>query len=264
MKRRLRLAIRTVRSILQAAVFRAMASVGLRGPSRSCQIAELRSILTSCLGKLERGRFVEVGAYDGEKFSNTSWLADNGWRGLYVEPSPEFARLCRLRHCLNDVVVVNAAAGEQSGDAVLMQMGSLSTMSASTFDAYQSIPWAKAQMNSGLEQKSTRVETLDSILESNNFAADFDVLVVDVEGFEESVFRSFDLRRWRPRVMIVELCDVHDELNTTAELAESARRVRSQIVEAGYVEVYRDHINTVFAIAAGTAMEALPPRRKAA
>lgn len=248
MKKRLKLTFRKARALLQAATFRLTAAFGLRGPSRSCQVPGLKTILTSCLGDLKSGVFVEVGAYDGEKFSNTSWLADNGWRGIYVEPSPEFAGLCRMRHCLNRVTVVNSAAGETAGEAVFMQMGSLSTMSISTFDAYQNIPWAKSQMDSRLEEKTTLVRTLDSILTSSGCPAKFDVLVVDVEGFEESVFRSFDLKQWHPRLMIVELCDIHQQLNTNLELADSARRVRSRIMAAGYCEVYRDQINTIFAI----------------
>ena len=72
------------------------------------------------------------------------------------------------------------------------------------------------------------------------------MLVVDVEGFEESVFRGFDLGRWQPRLVIVELCDVHPDFADNTTLVESARRVRSTITAAGYVEVYRDQINTVF------------------
>lgn len=248
MKKQLKLTFRKVRALLQAGAFRLMAAVGRRGPSRSCQVPELKAILTKCLGDLKDGVFVEVGAYDGEKFSNTSWLADNGWRGIYIEPSPEFAGLCRMRHCLNEVTVVNSAAGESDGEAVFMQMGSLSTMSISTFDAYQNIPWAKSQMESRLEEKTTQVRTLDSILEANSCPAAFDVLVVDVEGFEESVFRSFNLKQWRPRLMIVELCDAHHQLNTNSDLADSARRVRSMILAAGYCEVYKDQINTIFAV----------------
>ena len=159
---------------------------------------------------------------------------------------------------------MNSAAGESEGEAVLMQMGSLSTMSASTFDAYQHIPWAKNQMDSRLEQKTTRVQTLDSILGAHSCPSGFDVLVVDVEGFEESVFRSFDLKRWRPRLMIVELCDVHEELNVTAELADSARRVRSRILAAGYQEVYRDHINTIFAVPECAGLQPINASRRSA
>ena len=37
----------------------------------------------------------------------------------------------------------------------------------------------------------------------------FDLLVVDVEGLEEKVFRGFNLNNWRPKMIIVELIDYH-------------------------------------------------------
>jgi len=188
-----------------------------------------------------------VGAYDGEKFSNTSWLVDNGWQGLYIEPSKEFSRLCSLRHSLNNVRVVNCAAGTVSGEATLMQMGSLSTMNAETFTAYQDIPWARQQMDSKLEQHTISVEPLDALLESHSVPPGFDLLVVDVEGFEERVFRGFDVKRWKPRLMIVELCDDHIDLKNHTEVTNSAGWVRSHILSCNYVEVYRDSINTIFA-----------------
>ncbi len=265
MKKQFKWATRRVRAIFQAASFSLTARVGLRGPSRSCQIPGLAGVLSDCLGNVRDGQFVEVGAYDGEKFSNTSWLADNGWRGLYVEPSKEFSRLCKLRHCLNKVQVANCAAGAVSGEATLMQMGSLSTMNAETFAAYQDIPWAKQQMDSKLEHHTTPVRTLDSLLDSHSVSPGFDVLVVDVEGFEESVFRGFDVKRWKPRLMIVELCDDHIDLKSHTEVMNSASWVRSHILSCNYVEVYRDSINTIFARpdCAGTLAGAGPKKRAA-
>ncbi|MCA9089769.1 MAG: hypothetical protein KDA90_14190, partial [Planctomycetaceae bacterium] len=122
------------------------ALVGTARPSRSCQIPGLKDIVQQHLPGIGKGVFVEVGAYDGERFSNTSWLADSGWQGIYVEPSPEFAQLCRIRHCLNNVQVVNSAAGETEGVATLMQIGALSTMSGETFEEYHNIPWARGQI----------------------------------------------------------------------------------------------------------------------
>jgi FkbM family methyltransferase len=216
-----------------------------RKPTKTCQIPELFQIVTDRIDA-NRGVFVEVGAYDGERFSNTSWLADNGWRGLYVEPSKQFSRLCRLRHCLNDVTVLNAAAGEKDTEATLMQIGSLSTMSMETFEEYDRIPWAKKQIQKECKEQKTQVHRLDSILQSHQIAKGFELLVVDVEGFEESVFAGFDLQTWQPNLVIVELCDVHPDFSDNQSLVESARRVREKILLAGYVEVFRDHINTVF------------------
>lgn len=233
-------------SLWQALSTKVQAGLGSRGPSRTCQVPGLRSLVAEYLPATSRGIFVEVGAYDGERFSNTSWLADNGWQGFYIEPSSEFARLCQLRHCLNRVQVINLAAGASEGTATLKQIGSLSTMSGETFEEYQHIPWAKGQIDNKLEEHSAHIRPLNDILQSAGCPESIDILVVDVEGFEESVFQGFDLDRWHPRMIIVELCDVHADFSGNATLVASARRVRQHLHDAGYIEVYRDEINTVF------------------
>jgi FkbM family methyltransferase len=44
-----------------------------------------------------RGRFLDIGAYDGETFSNTRLFVPWGWGGVLVEPSPRpLARLLEL------------------------------------------------------------------------------------------------------------------------------------------------------------------------
>lgn len=195
-------------------------SVGRR-PSASCQIPGLQSIVDAQLGDRTHGRFVEVGAYDGERFSNTSWLADNGWRGLYIEPSRQYARLCRLRHCLNAVTVANLAAGAADATATLTQIGSLSTISHETLEEYDRIPWARKQIAKECRRQPTQIMSLDRILTEHQVPPGFELLVVDVEGFEESVFVGFDLARWQPTLVIVELCDVHPDFADNPALVVS-------------------------------------------
>ncbi len=245
-KTRVKPAWRTFSSLTCGVRSKIVAQTVGRKPSKTCQIPELLQIVNERFDTKHQGVFVEVGAYDGERFSNTSWLADNGWRGLYVEPSNRFSKLCQLRHCLNDVTVLNVAAGEEDAEATLMQIGSLSTMSTETFEEYDRIPWAKKQIEKECKEQKTQIQRLDSILETYGIANSFDMLVVDVEGFEESVFAGFDLSVWQPRLVIVELCDVHPDFSDNQALVESARRVREKILAAGYLEVYRDQINTVF------------------
>lgn len=36
-----------------------------------------------------KGRFLDIGAYDGKTFSNTEALVKNGWEGVMVEASPQ-------------------------------------------------------------------------------------------------------------------------------------------------------------------------------
>lgn len=79
------------------------------------QIPNLDSIyqkyFTRFFGIPYQGFFVEVGAYDGESYSNTSGLADSGWNGLYIEPVFEYYNKCLIRHKNNSVKVINCAIG---------------------------------------------------------------------------------------------------------------------------------------------------------
>lgn len=62
--------------------------------------------------KGEKGRFLDIGAFDGATFSNTRALAELGWGGVLVEPSPEsFLALKRLYRDRPDVTLVNALIG---------------------------------------------------------------------------------------------------------------------------------------------------------
>jgi hypothetical protein len=91
----------------------------------SCQIPHvhnLHDVLHFIFGYKTNGLFVEVGAYDGESFSNTSGLADLGWTGHYLEPIPKFALACAKRHSWNAprVKVHQVCAGEKDGDIVTL------------------------------------------------------------------------------------------------------------------------------------------------
>lgn len=215
-------------------------------PVPTCQVPNLRALLIEALGTVDNGVFVEVGAYDGETFSNTSWLADNGWRGLYVEPSADFASLCAIRHRFNDVSVVRCAAGSEDSILAFSQMGALSTLSSDAVTAYDGIDWAKNVSKARRASVPIPVRRLDDILADHDWPTGFELLVVDVEGFEEQVFDGFDLDRWRPEVLIVELCDIHPDFPDGEPLSQSAARVRARILDHGYAAIHTDPINSVF------------------
>jgi FkbM family methyltransferase len=214
-------------------------------PPGNCQIPNLAGKWQALFGRRISGYFVEVGAYDGENYSNTSCLADVGWSGLYIEAVAEFAERCRIRHKNNaDINVIAAAASDLEGSAELFLGDTLTTLNQDRPNVYNGIGWASGFHNG--ESETVRTATLDSLLEAHKVPARFDLLVIDVEGAEEKVLSGFDLLRWRPRVMIIELEDFHPDFEDHFEIVRSARRVREQILYAGYTEYYRDIINTIF------------------
>jgi FkbM family methyltransferase len=186
---------------------------------------------------------VEVGAYDGIFVSNTWGLAERGWRGLMAEPVPDLAAACRRNHNSHPgVTVIERAVGPEDDAEVRLQLaGTLTTANPEAFREFETVDWAVETLT---DQTITVLSIrLDTLLEQSNAAVGFDVLVVDVEGFEAQVFAGFDLRRWRPKMLIVELLDTHPDLSLTAQTDAGLGRT---IVQAGYVVAFKDHINTVF------------------
>ena len=105
----------------------------------------LDDILTKYFGFPSEGFFVEVGAFDGESFSNTSCLADHGWGGIYVEPVEEHYDACLRRHEKNEeIAVVQCAVGSVDKVIDLYVGGPLTTSDPEQVKRYSEIDWASA------------------------------------------------------------------------------------------------------------------------
>ena len=147
------------------------------------------------------------------------------------------------RHTKNNVEVISYGVGEKAGEIELNMSGPLSTFSQETKNAYGSIVWAS---DFEFKQRSVSIDTLSNILKSINFPRKIDILVVDVEGFEEQVFKGFNLSEFDITMIIVELVDNHPDFLPYTELQASAKRVRNHIVASGYETIFSDTVNTIF------------------
>jgi len=209
----------------------------------SCQIPDLWFLLSRFLGERHDGCFVEVGAFDGVFASNTWGLAQRGWRGLMVEPVPDFAARCRSNmRPFRSVEVVEAVVSDSVGESVQIHVGGpLTTVEDAMLDMYRQTNWALPSLTES--RLSAESVTLDHLLASRDWRPDFDLLVVDVEGHEVRVFEGFSITHWQPKMLIVELADTHPDLvGQSREHASLSTRISS----SGYVIVFKDRVNTVF------------------
>tara|TARA_B100000579_G_scaffold145472_1_gene118046 strand:+ start:41 stop:331 length:291 start_codon:yes stop_codon:yes gene_type:complete len=87
---------------------------------------------------------------------------------------------------------------------------------------------------------------LDTLMEKLESPKEFDVLVVDVEGKEAEVFETFELDEWKPKMLIIELEDEHPSFQKYEDLVNRIKDLRQYIHNKGYIEIFKDHINTVF------------------
>lgn len=207
----------------------------------SCQIPNLSSIYDFFFPE-GRGVIVEVGAFDGITFSNSSGLISKGWTALLIEPVPESYEKCKLKYSKNsNVELLNLAVGANQGSLEINLAGALSSGDPKTIFEYKKTAWAKKHLTTN----SIKVDlvTLDSILAKFPKYKSIDVLIIDVEGFEEEVMKGFNLENVKPKMILIELLDFHPDLSSARE---SHSRISDRILGAGYTIVYKDSINTIF------------------
>lgn len=211
------LRVRAVRDTLLRAR-RARARQARRAAEARGDFRHARAALHGIDRALERwmghdgGFFVEAGANDGYDQSNTYYFERvRGWHGVLVEPIPALYREAVLER--PQATVVNAAlvAPDHHEAEVAMTFGGLMSIVAGARGSLEADrAWVKQVSLLGLEQPyDVRVpaRTLSSILEEADAPADFDLLSLDVEGFEPQALAGLDLDRHRPRFV---LCEVRD------------------------------------------------------
>lgn len=156
-------------------------------------------IFDKLLGSKRHGFYVDVGAYDPIRFSNTARFYKRGWRGINIEPDlTQFERLKRAR--ARDINL-NIGIGSAQKKLTYYQMNptTLSTFSRDAAEAYQ---------KDGFTLVSTiqvPVRTLVGIFGDYYPKAGLDFLSIDVEGSELDVLQSNNWTLYRPRVLCVEL-----------------------------------------------------------
>lgn len=141
-----------------------------------------------------RGFFVEVGANDPQKDSQSWHLEQQGWTGILIEPVPELAaELKRVRKA--QVFEVACSSPEQAGKVLRLHVAG----PFSSFDPNLAVTGMRAERT-----VDVKVCTLDAVLVEGGATAPLDLLSVDVEGHELEVLRGFDFARWKPRLILLE------------------------------------------------------------
>jgi FkbM family methyltransferase len=187
------------------------------------QNAEETYIVES-LSSIQNGRFLDIGAHDGITFSSTRKLYDNGWSGVYVEPSPDV--LPNLyKNAGSNCTVLPVAIGTSNGSMDFYSSGGDMIGSLSTAHV-------KLWENCAKFNKTTvDVMTVDEL--EKQIGTQFDFIGIDVEGINLDVFNQFDWNKWNPTCVCLEY--------------ESHKNYMTDVMnKAGYKLKYTSSENLVF------------------
>ncbi len=168
------------------------------------QVGQDRFLLENYFRGKRDGVFVDVGAYDGEKFSNSLFFERfMGWTGLCIEPQPAaFRKLAASRKARCLQFCVSDFEGE--ADFVECDAGQDETMLSgltASFDARH----AERLNRFATDRRSLKVPVrkLSNVLaEHGLFHVDY--CSIDVEGAEAAILGELDLERFDISVFTVE------------------------------------------------------------
>lgn len=149
---------------------------------------------------------VDVGANDGQSWSNSYGFGLEGFHLLLVEPMPVYAERCRQLYAGNDKILVEEAAISTAEDEATfyvnedVQSDELAMRSSLSRDAVPS------NSVSGI---TVRTLPLNKLLRMHDWPRRYAFLSVDAEGFDLDVLETADLDEFRPSVICVEEGDNH-------------------------------------------------------
>ncbi|MDH4226871.1 MAG: FkbM family methyltransferase [Deltaproteobacteria bacterium] len=182
--------------------------------------------------KIRKPTYLDVGAHDPVKFSNTYYFYKNGCKGVNVEPDPElFAKFgFKRRRDVNLNVGVAAKAGVI--DFYVIPGGTtLSTCSRETMERYKSIGSGEPKV------LKINVVPINGIIEKY-FDKCPNLVTIDVEGLEVEILESFDFKKYRPEVFCIETV-YYNENRKNDEIFKVMER-------NGYIVCGDTFVNTVF------------------
>jgi len=146
------------------------------------------------LGVLNTGFYVDVGANEPLANSNTHHLYVRGWRGIDIEPNESLALRLKSHHPEN--TVLNCAAGREAGK---LDFYCCDNHECSSFrqDVMKKVSTAYHTI-------TAKIMPLNTLLERYLGDNELVLISIDTEGWEKEVLAGFDMKRWQPRLMVIE------------------------------------------------------------
>jgi FkbM family methyltransferase len=181
--------------------------------------------------KIARPSYLDIGAHDPFKISNTALLYMRGSRGINVEANPQLIKAFRTQR--PEDVNLNVGVAPEAGTLTFHMFDERSGLN--TFSPEQ----ARRIEQGGQFRVRKKIEvptmTVTDILDTHWSGGFPDFLSLDVEGLDLDILMSIDFARAAPKLICVE-----------ANSAEIGRRMLAFLEAKNYVLFFRAAANLFF------------------
>ncbi|HSX39549.1 MAG TPA: FkbM family methyltransferase [Candidatus Saccharimonadales bacterium] len=192
-------------------------------------------VIEKLLKDSHSGFYVDVGAYDPVRFSNTKRFYDKGWNGINIEPDNQsYSKFVDERP---KDINLNVGVGVSSEK---LEYYKFSTQTLSTFSKEE----AQNYIKQGYKLEGTlliEVLPLSEILKKHCSAKKISFFSIDTEGFDLKVLESNDWNLFRPELICIE--SAKHTIDSTGSRAQDIDTYLSQI---RYSKVYDNGLNSIY------------------
>lgn len=197
------------------------------------------------------GFYVDVGANDPDIDNVTRVFYERGWSGINIEPL--FVNSIELRKKRPRDINLEIAVGETEGSITFFEIGKWHGYSTTDAEI------AAQHRKDGLEvvEHEVPVRKLSDVLDESAKNKTIDFLKIDVEGTELSVLRGMDLRRHRPKIILLEskMPVTINMVDRVDEVPDRADEYADYLAPLGYHFIYHDGLNAYFVAEEHRALE---------
>ena len=195
-----------------------------RGLKNSFSQNEEDVLIDSFFNNQNLGFFVDIGAFDPSRFSNTKRFYLKGWRGINIEPDP--LRIKKFFQTRSGDINLNIGIANE--DKVLnfykFNPGTLSTFSKNTAEEYEKQGFRLVQVI------KVPVRKLGNVLREYVKNRKVDFFSIDTEGLDLEVLKSNNWKRFKPKVVCIEGGDNEEKF----------------LLKLGYKKVFQTPTNSIF------------------
>lgn len=183
----------------------------------------------------KNGVFLDIGAHDGQSFSNTYFFEkDLQWKGICFEPLPHLFK--KLREC-RDCICINACVSKNEGTVPFLHLDSCDEMLSGmcgTYDARQLQTVMNDIAQFGGECKILQVPSvsLNKIVKEYGINH-VDFLSLDTEGSELEILKSIDFSQ-----ITIDIITVENNFNEGS--------IQTFLEENGFIFITRLHVDDIY------------------
>lgn len=181
-------------------------------------------VIANLLGEKRKGFYVDIGAYDPSRFSNTKRFYLRDWRGINVEP--DSVKIEKFYAERPEDINLNIGIAGRNGSLNFhrFEPNTLSTFSKDMAKEYQRQGYKLA------ETSKIHVFKLGDVLTKHHNSSDIDFFSIDTEGLDLEVLKSNDWKNFRPKVICI----------------EGGKSTDKFLESLGYQKVYKTPTNSIF------------------